>query len=37
MSNGYVSPREAWATAAWVSFLTVGSIGGIVYLVRLFL
>mgnify|MGYP006367606577 CR=1 FL=1 len=35
--SGYVSPREAWAKALWVSFLTVGSVGGIVYLVRLFL
>jgi hypothetical protein len=36
MSN-YISPGEAWFTFLLWTFVCVGSLGGVIYLVRLWL
>lgn len=37
MSNGYISPGEAWFRFLLWTFVCLGSLGGLIYLVRAFL
>jgi hypothetical protein len=36
MSGGYISPGEAWLRFGAFLFVGIGSLGGIVYLAKLF-